>query len=280
MLSESLWLLALKKTEQAIKKKSIIPFKTKLSILDQGKYKYELRTLIGKTKNQPNYKNLNQGPKINPFKPWDKDLEISNIKTNHILILNKYPVELGHMLLITKKWKPQNGWLDISDWNALVNVNIDTTGLWFFNNSELAGASQPHRHIQLLRRQTINLLFPRQMWFEDYLVNKINKESKLYKNTIVIPLLEDNSPEELQEAYYKSCIEMNIGEPNNDLKPKYGYNLLITNNWMALIRRSKECYQGFNINSLGFAGYFLITEGSNVPWLMNNNAESLLEGVI
>ena len=40
----------------------------------------------------------------------------------------------------------------IKDWRAIQQVNKDTSGLWFFNSSPIAGASQPHRHFQLLRR--------------------------------------------------------------------------------------------------------------------------------
>ena len=68
----------------------------------------------------------------------------------HALILNKYPVELGHMLLIADKWIPQTSWLNIDDWNAILSVNNDTDGLWFYNSGSIAGASQPHKHIQLL----------------------------------------------------------------------------------------------------------------------------------
>ena len=68
------------------------------------------------------------GPKQIPFCPWEKILEIDKIGDNHQLILNKYPVQKGHILLITNEWKPQNGWLDIKIGersNKLIKILVD-----------------------------------------------------------------------------------------------------------------------------------------------------------
>ena len=121
------------------------------------------------------------GPKKNPFRPWDKGLEVSTIKNTHTIILNKYPVELGHMLLITNEWKPQNGWLEIKDLEAISEIESDTNGLWFFNSCKEAGASQPHRHIQLLRRNSNQDICPRYKYFEDLIHKKEQYKSELDK---------------------------------------------------------------------------------------------------
>ena len=47
------------------------------------------------------------GPKPNPFLPWDPRLEVAQVGSDHALILNKYPVQLGHMLLVTRQWAAQ-----------------------------------------------------------------------------------------------------------------------------------------------------------------------------
>ena len=75
------------------------------------------------------------------------------------------------MLLITNCWKPQNGWLNLDDFEAILNVDNDTTGLWFFNSSKEAGASQPHRHFQLLPRHYNESICPRYEWFCSLLNN-------------------------------------------------------------------------------------------------------------
>ena len=43
----------------------------------------------------------------------------------------------------------------------------------------------------------------------------------------------------------------------SDKKPIYPYNILITNKWIAIIKRKNDHIHGFSINGLGFAGYLL-----------------------
>ena len=217
--------------------------------------------------------------------PWDKNLEISKILNKHVLILNKYPVEDCHMILITNYWQPQDGWINKSDWEALSYVEKDTRGLWFFNNSPIAGASQPHRHIQFLPRTSDQLLCPRQKWFE-YLLNKTkenNTNDKLELSCMVIRRNHTNDfycINELESIYYELCTKMHIGNPTNDNKPICPYNLLITKDWFCLIRRSIDTFQGFDINALGFAGYFLVKNESNINWFYENSPEYLLSSVV
>ena len=73
---------------------------------------------------------------------------------------------------------------------------------------------------------------------------------------------------------------MNLGEINlisNPLKP---YNLLITSEWIALITRKTDRSNGFSINALGFAGYFLGTKKSDVDSLIKYGPEIILKDVI
>ena len=125
MNKEIYWGKALQKTKSSINSNSLFPLKT--NDITENLYKgndFLIRELdISKFR-----KNILIGPKINPFKPWDNILEIDSIGKDHQLILNKYPVQLGHILLITNEWKEQNGWIDIKDWEAIKEVNKDTTG--------------------------------------------------------------------------------------------------------------------------------------------------------
>jgi len=46
-----------------------------------------------------------------------------------------------------------------------------------------------------------------------------------------------------------------------------------------MIRRRQEHVAGFSINALGFAGYLLLTEHSNLDWLKAHGPWALLEAV-
>ena len=273
MSKEIYWRRALEKTESCIKNGKILPLKT-TNITKQIYKKNDF--IIRKLDSIKFSKNLNIGPVTNPFSPWDKDLEIASIGENHQLILNKYPVQKGHILLITNSWKPQEGWLEINDWSAIKEVNNDTSGLWFFNSGPLAGASQPHRHIQLLRRNVNQKSCPREEWFLKFDKNTKNKD-KLIENIIVKKFDLNNNVKELYDTYINISKEIGIGDPLSDNSPKSPYNLLITNRWLSIIKRKSDFVHGFSINGLGFSGYILVTERCDTNFLKQNGPEKLLQ---
>ena len=273
---EIYWKKALDQTRLSIDDESLHPLPTDIITSDlYQKNDFIIRKLDTSKFN----KNKIYGPKQNPFCPWDKILEIDKIGDNHQLILNKYPVQKGHILLITNNWKPQNGWLDIKDWKAIQKVNNDTTGLWFFNSSPMAGASQPHRHFQLLRRSKDEITCPREKWFLEMKID-IDSDSKLKKNIIVsnFDFLENSISH--FELYLELCKKLGLGDPINDKKPRFPYNLLITSKWIAIIKRSNDHIHGFSINGLGFAGYLLVTEKSDINYLKKFGPEKLLESFV
>ncbi|WP_288262513.1 DUF4922 domain-containing protein [uncultured Prochlorococcus sp.] len=276
MSSEKYWKKALDQTRLSINDGSLYPLKTEIITSDL----YQKNDfIIRKLDTSKFIKKIIYGPKQNPFCPWDKILEIEKIGNNHQLILNKYPVQKGHILLITNKWKPQNGWLDINDWEAIQKVNKDTSGLWFFNSSPFAGASQPHRHFQLLRRSKDEISCPREKWFLKIKLN-MNGDSKLIKNINVSKFNFFENSISLFESYLKLCKKSGIGDPIIDSKPRYPYNLLITNKWIAIIKRRNDHIHGFSINGLGFAGYILVTEKSDTNYLKKFGPEKLLENFV
>ena len=273
MNKEIYWEKALSQSETAIKKGNLFPLKT----FDITNEIYKKDDFIIRKLDLCNFKkNMTFGPKINPFNPWEKNLEIEKIGINHQLILNKYPVQIGHILLITNNWKPQNGWLDKKDWIAVKIVNNDTSGLWFFNSGPLAGASQPHRHLQLLRRSSHEKICPREDWFLEK-CEKGNDNKLFYKNLIVKKFKFSNSVDDIYKIYLDIAKEIGLGNPLVNKTPLYPYNLLITNEWIAIIKRSIDYKFGFNVNALGFAGYILTTDESNIDYLKSEGPESLLK---
>ena len=276
MSKEIYWKKALDQTRLSINNNSLFPLKTKVITGDL----YEKNDFIIKKLDTSKFNKINiYGPRQNPFYPWERNLEIEKIGNNHQLILNKYPVQNGHILLITNNWMPQNGWLDVNDWIAIQKVNKDTSGLWFFNSSSSAGASQPHRHFQLLRRSKGEFTCPREKWFLELLFNN-NNESKLKQNIIVseFNFLENHSS--IYNLYLELAKKLGLGDPFIDEKPRYPHNILITNNWIAMVKRKHDHIHGFSINGLGFAGYLLVTEKSNINYLRKFGPEKLLENFV
>ena len=276
--SERLRRQALIVSEQCLSSGALVPLQTTLSPLtgETGTL-FELRHLNGATP-----KHLRPaGPKPNPFRPWDPRLEVEMIGPNHVLILNKYPVQIGHMLLITSCWQPQSGWLTSDDWKALTSVDRDTTGLWFFNSAPMAGASQPHRHLQLLPRLINEAICPREKWFRNRTEKTSNSvDDPLHRWSRVTAMNGLSNHQILSQTYQSLCLKLGLGSPQRDHAPLDAYNILLCRDWMAVIRRGIEGVAGFSVNALGFAGCLLSTDGSDVAWLKNCGPEALLRAVL
>ncbi len=278
MLKEFYWNKSLELTIRAETCHALVPLKTTYKeLLDFNDRIFELRFLIDRFPNV-----ITHGPRNNPFNPWDNRLEVSSIGNEHVLILNKYPVQKGHMLLITKDWQPQSGWLSKSDWNAVSLVEKDTQGLWFFNSGKKSGASQPHRHIQLLPRSSSEIVCPRDYWFRQLIDNGNRHNSILERSTSVKRLKYNVNRRSLSlyESYLELTDKVGIGNPTKNSQPLSPYNIILTRDWMSIIKRKKESSAGFSINALGFAGYLLSTSTSNNNYLDKYGPDKLLEEVV
>ena len=276
--SERLRRQALIVSEQCLNSGALVPLQTTLSALTgEAGTLFELRHLNGATP-----KHLRPaGPKPNPFRPWDPRLEVERIGPNHVLILNKYPVQIGHMLLITSCWQPQSGWLTSDDWKALTFIDKDTTGLWFFNSAPMAGASQPHRHLQLLPRRVDEAICPREKWFRSTAEKTSNSSDDPLQRWARVTAMNGLSDHLiLSQTYQSLCLQLGLGSPQQDQAPLDAYNILLCRDWMAVIRRGIEGVAGFSVNALGFAGCLLSTDGSDVAWLKNCGPEALLRAVL
>ena len=274
---------ALARSASALKLGALQPLQTTRCVLPDpnGSSQFELRALDSELP-----KHLRPtGPKPNPFLPWDPRLEVAEVGENHALILNKYPVQLGHMLLVTRQWAAQGDWLEAQDWQALSAVDQRTSGLWFFNSGPDAGASQPHRHIQLLPRSNAATICPRDPWFLARLeANQSAHQHPSRLDTAICVLKRDmevpDQAEHLLGLYQQMSLELGLGDPSQHPKPLAPYNLLLTRQWVALVRRLCDGCHGFSINALGFAGYLLTTQASDQNWLDTHGPEQLLERVI
>lgn len=220
-----------------------------------------------------------EGPKPNPFLPWDTRLEVERLGTTHLLLLNKYPVQRGHLLLITQQWKPQSGWLETDDWAQLAAVDGETTGLWFFNSCAEAGASQPHRHLQLLPRQASEVSCPLDAAITAQLAGDEEPWPWRYQLSRRTQSRGPGAAKELQQLYHQQLSRLGLGDPQTADRPLAPYNALISPEWFMTVARGKEHSAGFSVNALGFAGYLLLTEGSDREWLGRHGPLELLRSV-
>jgi len=219
------------------------------------------------------------GPKPNPFLPWDPQLEVQTLGEEHVVILNKFPVQRGHLLLITQRWQPQAGWLERADWQALAAVEVETSGLWFFNSCAAAGASQPHRHLQLLPRKGDEPSCPLAALYAQQLEGSAPRWPWAYRLSRRAAAGTADAAAELQALYLEHGRALGLGDPSQQPVPQHPYNVLLDRHWLMTVRRTREHWAGFSVNALGFAGYLLIAEQADQAWLEREGPLPLLQAV-
>ena len=276
MRAERLWQLALARSQEALASGALVPLATEV-VERPALAPFQLRRLLSRTP-----KHLRAAaPKPNPFLPWETALEVARPDPGHVLLLNKYPVQPAHLLLITDHLAPQAGWHTDDDWAAVAAVARDTGGLWFFNSCAAAGASQPHRHLQLLPRAAGSASCPMAAEFTGTLAAAGDcGASRRFPWACRLSRRRDPGGHgDLAALYRAQLAALALGDPGHDPCPRHAYNLLFDDAWFVTVRRCREHAAGFSVNALGFAGYLLQTEHSDLPWLERHGPWALLQAV-
>lgn len=271
MRTERHWQRAREVSEQARQQGALIPLDTRILAIP-GLDPFVVRQLLSSTP-----RHLRQGgPRPNPFLPWDRPLQVELLEPAHVLLLNKYPVQEAHLLVITRDWRPQGGWIEAGDWRAVAGVSQDTGGLWFFNSGSRSGASQPHRHLQLLPRRQGEPTCPLAPRF---LAQLEGSEAPWDWAYCLSRRSDPHGGSDLADLYHAHAGALGLGDPSSDSEPQHPYNLLFDDQWFLTVRRVREHGAGFSVNALGFAGFLLCTQDSDRGWLETHSPWSLLAHV-
>lgn len=172
----------------------------------------------------------------NPFLEPDPQLIVAECGPAHTLLLNKFPVLEDHLLIVTRAFVPQAGLLDEGDFQALLEVLGATDGLGFYNAGPDAGASQPHRHLQVVRTpiSATGGRFP--------------TEARLLDGSAPFPFAAGRMPAAAGAArdVYVGLLER-LGRPS-------AWNLLATLDLLVVVPRARERIGEVSVNALGYAG--------------------------
>ena len=220
-----------------------------------------------------------QGRRDNPFLPPEPELLVGEVSATHWVVLNKYPVIMNHILLTTKEFVAQESWLDSADFVALWRALSQCPGLAFYNGGSSAGASQPHRHWQLVPSAEFPLLA---LWDSAEFSGEIGRVAALPFRHALLKVSPDwlASPEQYGET---SCEKIDLlyaavgMDRSRPMAPPY--NLLITPSYLMLIPRSKEHWQEMSINALGFAGSLFVKNERQLANLRENGIFNSLQEV-
>jgi ATP adenylyltransferase len=237
-------------------------------------------------------------PDSNPFINYDQNLFVADVSETHVCLLNKFPVMANHLLIVTRRLESQESLLTLNDFEALFAglcglADLSGPGvLGFYNGGRLAGASQPHKHLQLVRLP-------------------IGREGPALP---IEPLIEAAHPDRLVDgvpgmpfrhafawleldlaeqplaaaglAYkvYRGMLDALFPAPEDAAWKREGcqpapYNLLVTRRWMLLVPRVADEFASIPVNALGYAGSFFIWSDEQWEALKTHGPMTVLAAV-
>lgn len=192
----------------------------------------------------------------NPLLEPEAELLVGDVTPTHRAILNKYHVIESHLLVVTREFVDQNALLDAADFDAVARCfPPHVPALAFYNGGTGSGASQPHRHLQLVT-------LPMAPWADIPMAPLLAAEPPQLPFPHAFVRSGMNDPERLHEAYRGLLATVGIrgvAAPGGERQTE-PYNLLVTRDWMLLVPRSRDAFEGVSINSLAYAGAMLVRE--------------------
>jgi sulfate adenylyltransferase (ADP) / ATP adenylyltransferase len=267
----TLWNRITRTTERAISSGALQPITTEYEFLEDGGVRFFVRILAGLSRKEKAKKEQEResraGKEINPFLPYEEELFVADISKTHVALLNKFNVVEHHLLIVTREFEDQEMLLTLKDFEALLACMSEYNSLGFYNGGEAAGASQKHKHLQLVPLPLapegpgipIEPLLDKAEFHGD-----LETVPGLPFNHVFVQMKEGllHSAEKTFTLYTKMLRQTGIeprhaGETKRQSLP---YCLLVTRSWMLLVPRSREFFDSISINSLGFAGALLVRD--------------------
>jgi len=269
----TLWQRMLRTTEHALASGALRSYPTSQVFIEDGGVRFFVRVLKAledkAAARDHQGKEAGAGRNANPFLPPEKDLTIADITDTHIAVLNKYNVVDHHLLIVTRRFEDQETLLTLRDFEALWLCMAEYDGLGFYNGGREAGASQRHKHLQIV---PLPLTAERPRIPIEPLLHASGPMS-VPGTLSVLPFrhsfvrLRYDMAERPREAaletfdlYTAMLGSVGMSTPGASILPRQSlpYCLLVTRQWMLLVPRSREHCEAISLNALAFAGSFYV----------------------
>ena len=274
------------RTQTAIGAGVLHPIETTEEWISQDGVEFLVRAVAGLSR-----KEKAVAGESNTFLSPEKELYVGDISDTHYCLLNKYNVIDHHLLIVTRQFEHQEELLKMRDFVALATCMRELDGLAFYNAGVVAGASQPHKHLQMvpLPLSDNGIDIPMERLFE-----ALNGAGARIRNIPGLPfdhafswlgesLFDDpRRGAEISYDLYVDLLEalgLRGTRTDGELRQPAPYNLLMTRRWMLIVPRTEELYETVSINGLGFAGSLFVREASLVERIRQHGPMSFLRGV-
>ena len=254
--------------DRALRSGALRPIATRSRILEQDGLRYLIRILERFQEKARAHLEQREGRgQSDPFLPYEEALFVTELGLRHVLLLNKFPVLAHHALIVTRAFEQQESPLTVEDLRALSICMRQDGGLGFYNSGPAAGASQPHKHLQWVPTP-LEPAEEHRVPIEPWLSQEALRRGRIQKfpfqhalRGLAPGLWEDaQAGEKLLAAYRDLLLELGMEVRDDGRLPPY--NLLVAPDWMLLVPRRREHWEGVSTNALAFAGAFLVRNES------------------
>ncbi|MDF2182080.1 hypothetical protein [Neptuniibacter sp. CAU 1671] len=276
-----LWQQAAEVKQAALNSGTLLSLPTTSVDLREGDLNWRVRVLEAlRLKAQPA---TSTEASINPFLPPEPSLVVCEAGPEHLWVLNKYNVFDLHLLLITKTFVPQTRIIEQTDFSALFKAMQAAPALAFYNSGAVAGASQSHKHLQLipLTPETHLPFTPQFEALHDQVPRQLEtlpfQHAALALPNDLFQLPESEGSQYLQQFYDR--LRMTLAIEVQDQQIEKPYNLLLTQSWMMLVPRVAESACGISFNALAFTGSLLVKDQIQIKLLQETGLANILQQI-
>jgi len=234
--------------QRALADGALQPIETQTILLDSDGVRFVLRAVSSLARKD---KARQVAAAADPLGDYEPSLFVGDLGPSHYVLLNKFQLLAGHVLLVTRRFERQERLLSVDDFAALIACLSEVDGLGFYNGGVEAGASQQHKHLQL-----VPLPLAHESPEDVPMERVLGSGSQLPFRHAFARLAPQATAPELH-ALYRELIHrcgisaVAVAEGEVQSAP---YNLLVRRGWMLVVPRSRACFESISVNGLGFAG--------------------------
>jgi ATP adenylyltransferase len=273
---------------------ALAPLASEAFVLEEAGVRFAVRRIAGR----PPPAGTGAPPPADPFADPDPALRVPFPSDTHWCLLNKFPVLDRHLLLVTRRFAPQEAWLDAADWAALAAGLAAVDGLGFYNGGAEAGASQPHKHLQLVPLAALaapgagaaaaDAALPIAPWLAAAPPGPgpfalpdppfAHAFARLPAGAWAdLPAAAGALAAAAEAAL--AAVGVRAAPGPDGLRQSAPYNLLATRRWLLAVPRRRGEVHGVPVNALGFAGSLVVVDPAGLEHLRRVGPLAVLRAV-
>ncbi len=288
--SGALWERAAAVSVRALRDGALRPIATDIARVREGDIDFLVR-VVRRPSGKPVIREsaaIGSSERSNPFLPYDPALHVADVPPDHVCLLNKFNVVACHLLVVTRAFENQETPLTLADFEAIWRCLAEGEALAFYNSGVVAGASQPHKHLQLTPLAAEPIDRPPLMPLLDA-AGTLGRETPLAAFSFphaFAPLPRDLATVDPRraaaatDAIYRRLLQrIGIAWPADGERFARAYNLLMTRGWMLAVPRTRECFESISCNAMAFVGAWLVRDERELELLRRRGPRSALREI-